>query len=109
MQNTLKRIEVNICYEVGITQFARIWRFLLVLNAFLLLRLIRATLLSLLLCVVRPGGLGWSEVGLLVRHARPTQHLSLHRCWLNLNTPLDAASSESDFKIGLPRLMCQPP
>lgn len=33
--STLKRIEVNLCYEVGITQFARISRFLFAAETFI--------------------------------------------------------------------------
>ena len=51
--STLKRIEVNLCYEVGITLFARISRFLFAAEIF------SATLAAW-------GDLGWLEVGLSV-------------------------------------------
>ena len=51
--STLKRIEVNLCYEVGITQFARISRFLFAAETF------SATLVAW-------GDLDWLKVGLSV-------------------------------------------
>ena len=51
--STLKRIEVNLCYEVGITLFARISRFLFAAETF------SATLVAW-------GDLDWLKVGLSV-------------------------------------------
>ena len=69
---TLKRVEVNLCYEVGITQFARISRFLFAAETF------SATLAAW-------GDLGWLEVGQSVIHNRLSTDMHLLR---GLQTPV---------------------
>ena len=64
--STLKRVEVNLCYEVGITQFARISRFLFAAETF------SATLATW-------GDLGWLEVGLSVIRNRLSMDTHLLR------------------------------
>ena len=69
---TLKRVEVILCYEVGITQFARISRFLFAAETF------SVTLAAW-------GDLSWLEVGLSVIHNRLSTDMHLLR---GLQTPV---------------------